>query len=249
MLSDEYVDRFDPHDDARSSSSSKNSRTSSPTGFSSNHPFVPRKTPPTGAHESNHQITNKRYPQPPAISSSISSNGQGSTVSSPRRSNASNHSMQESPTSKRSSLSTRTFRSNSQLSEISPMKGEHPQLVQQSTGSTAIKSGSSTPRHSFQGGYRPNSSYPVPLQVEEASSKLHDLKLKNVDRLKLDTKLGNIINNTSQENLVASPTASQYHGGSSAMDNNDNKSTSLDLSKRSKILSIPILSSRGRHNT
>lgn len=249
MLSDEYVDRFDPHDDTRSSSSSKNSRTSSPTGTSSPHLFMPRKTPQAGTNESNHQVTNKRYPQPPAISSSISSNGQGSTVSSPRRSNASNNSMQESPTSKRSSLSTRTFRSNSQLSEVSPLKGEHPQLVQQSTGSSAIKSGSSTPRHSFQGGYRSNSSYPVPLQVEEASSKLHDLKLKNVDRLKLDTKLGNIINNTSQENLVTSPATSQHHGGSSATDSNDNKSTSLDLSKRSKILSIPILSSRGRHNT
>lgn len=250
MLSDEYIDRFDPHDDTRSSSSSKNSRTSSPICTSTNHVFAPRKTPPTGTHDANHQITNKRYPQPPPIASSIPSNGQGSTMSSPRRSNASNHSIQESPTSKRSSLSTRTFRSNSQLSEISPMKGEHSQLIQQSTGSSSVvKSGASTPRHSLQGGYRSNSSYPVPLQVEEASSKLHDLKLKNVDRLKLDTKLGNIINNTSQENLVASPTSSHFNGGSSTTDNNDSKNSPLDLTKRSKILSIPILSSRGRHNT
>lgn len=241
MLSDEYVDKFDTYDDTRSTTSSKNSRTSSPSASSINH-LLPKKSP--SSTQQDHQLNTKRYPQPPPIASG----NQTPSMTSPRRSTVSNHSMFESPTSKRSSLSTRTFRSNSQLSDTSPVKPENPQLIQQTTGSSIVKSGSSTPRHSLQGGYRNNSSYPIPLQVEEASSKLHDLKLKNVDRLKLDTKLGNIINNSSQENLP-SPTSMLANGSASTLETSDSRHPQLDLSKRSKVLSIPILSSRIRHNT
>ncbi|KAG0688040.1 hypothetical protein C6P40_001477 [Pichia californica] len=248
MLSDEYVDKFDSHEDSRSSTSSKNSRNSSPSCSSCNHNLLlPRKSPSIVPQDSNHQLNSKRYPQPPLLSANPN---QSPSISSPRRSTIS-HSVHDSPTSKRSSLSTRTFRSNSQISDnTSPIKTDYPQLIQQTTGSSLVKSGNSTPRHSLQSGYRTiNSSYPIPLQVEEASSKLHDLKLKNVDRLKLDTKLGNIINNTSQENLISSPTSLHINSSNLMTDNTDNKNNSLDLTKRSKILSIPILSSRVRHNS
>lgn len=276
MLSDEYVDKFDLHEDTRSSNSSKNSRTSSPSCSVNDFNHLPRKSP--SIQESNYQFNSKRYPQPPSFSSNANPS---STLTSPRRSTMSNHSIHDSPTSKRSSLSTRTFRSNSQISETSPIKSDHQQLIQQTTGSSLImKSGNSTPRHSLQNGYRANSSYPIPSHIEEASLKLHDLKLKNVDRLKLDTKLGNIINYTSQENLVSSPTSLNHsivgspalgsesndtynknnnnnndsndinvNNNNNTNNNTNSKNLSLDLTKRSKILSIPILSSRIRHNS
>lgn len=250
MLSDEYIDRFDPYEDQRSigtTPSSKNSRNSSPMCSTSNVSFTSKKSPTTGLQESNMPMTSKRYPPPLSIQSSY--NGTSHVMTSPRRATISNYSVNnESPASKRSSLSTRTFRSNSQLSDVSMVKEENSPLIQQSSELSSIKPSIPTPRHSLQGIYRTTTSYTLPSQVEEASSKLHDLKLKNVDRLKLDTKLGNIINNTSQENLV-SPTNIIFSGATSNVERNEVKNNSIDNGKRSKILSIPILSSRIRHNT
>lgn len=264
MKSDDYIDKFDGnYSDIRSvNSSSKTSRNSSPTcSISTKNLSSLRKIPmPTTSQDllsitSNNNTTasnisiasisssasNKRYTQPLPIAP-IQTN---LAFTSPRRSTVSSQLPQqlESPISKRSSLSTRTFRSNSQLSDISPVKNIQSQTISENSGSNLT-----TPKYaSFQSSYRNNNSYPFSLQ-EEASSKLQDFKMKNSDRLKLDTKLGNIINNTSQENLV-SPTLSQYNGaGSSVNDAIEFKSMNNDPSKRSKVLSIPILSSRRRNS-
>jgi ankyrin repeat protein len=256
MLSEDYNEKLDNYYDVRSVNNlSKTSRNSSPTCSTSNKNLLSlRKLPPPIQNQdinlNSSGNINKRYTQPPPIAPSQSM----PTVTSPRRSTISNNSLYplESPTSKRSSLSTRTFRSNSQLSDLSPVKNGHSQLLTEGSASSSnVKSGPSTPRHgSLQSAYKANNLYPFSLQVEEASSKLQDLKSKNNDRLKLDTKLGNIINNTSQENLVTSPTTLQFNGaGSVTGDMNEFKNNNFDTSKRSKVLSIPILSSRAKHNT
>lgn len=241
MISDEYIDKFDNYHDTPSlTSSSKNSRTSSPTCSTIN---SLRKT-----HQNQEaSVATRRYIQP-----SIKSPEQGasSSVASPRRATVSNHSAHlESPISKRSSLSTRTFRSNSQISDISPIKPEYIQPMYENHSSSTNKSGSPTPRHSLQLGYRTAKHSSMTQQIEEASSKLQDFKSKNVDRLKLDTKLGNIINNTSQENIISPTCINHQESGSSATENTEPKSATFDSTKRSKILSIPILSSRARHNS
>lgn len=237
LRSDEYLDKFD-NDYTNSIISTTSSRNSSPIYTSNNTIFTSKKSPSDNSFIKNN-ISNKKFQQP---SSDLTPN----QLPSPRRSTISNYAIHnESPTSKRSSLSTRTFRSNSQLSELSPIKSENI-LIQQNSGSSLLsKSGLTTPRNSFLDNFRSNSTYPIPLQVEEASSKLQDFKLKNVDRLKLDTKLGNIINNTPQDNLTSPSTSiHSYH------DNNDLKPTTpIETNKRSKILSIPISSARARRNS
>ena len=253
MLSDEYADQLDTFDvdmlpatrSRSTSSSSKNSRGSSPS--TNTHKFTLRKVPP-GYLPDNTPASTRRYPQPPPpIPSTNFSSGPNSTLTSPRRTTiGSNSAQNESPSSKRSSLSTRTFRSNSLLSEASPVKSEYPsQALQGSIDPYTPRPSLSTPRQSYQTN-KTNNTYPLQLQVDEASSKLYDFKLKNVDRLKLDTKLGNIINNTSQENLVASPTSIHHAGTAASLSEMGNGIP--DAGKRSKILSIPILSSRNKHN-
>lgn len=245
MISDEYED-LDSVYDLRSSGSSKNSRNSSPSMSSTNvnnsSLFALRKPPPP--------VLPELRQSPTQLSFSQRSNSMSNTTSPRKPLNNGGHSISvdSTPASKRSSLSTRTFRSSSQLSDFSPVKSEMSQIDEQNSGASSIESNAPTPKHSKQPSHKSsiNTPYPLSLQVEEASSKLQDFKLKNKDRLKLDTKLGNIINNSSQDNLI-SPTSFHFNGVSSSLfDNNDVKNQSVD--KRSKVLSIPILSSRAKHN-
>lgn len=288
MISDEYEytnngfgdqgdDLFLPISRSLSAASSRNSRASSPSsnGYklslrkTSNASQTPTTVPQISQQQPqafpSQQVAtpqqqdfsfsnnNRRYIQP------VTNPSATTQLVSPRKGTIGSHSIaNDSPNSKRSSLSSRTFRSNSQLSDVSPVKPD-PQIIQQASDLQFIKSGCPTPRQ-LQLNSRSNTMYSLSSQAEEASSKLQDLKLKNVDRLKLDTKLGNIINNSSQENLIDSPTSMFYSGPKTplmdnhsihhnSMSNPNTPINSSDSSKISKLLSIPILSSRVRHNT
>ncbi|TID13544.1 hypothetical protein CANINC_004902 [Pichia inconspicua] len=225
MLSEDYMDKFEFNNDNKSSTGSrKTSKNSSPCASVSNLSLSSRKNTVGSIQDSQ---SSRRIPQ------QINNN----TQLSPRKSVGSIYpTINESPNSKKSNLSSRTFRSNSQTSEPSPIK----------TDSNNSQSRPQTPKY-LNLTYRAQSSS-VSSQVEEASSKLHDFKLKNNDRLKLDTKLGNSLSNTSQEHLILSPTISSRREAGSPVTEFETRSI-IDTHKRSKILSIPILSSRARHNT
>lgn len=230
MFSDDHMDKLENLDNRSNTASRKTSKNSSPCASVSSLSLSSRKNTIGSLQDSQ---SNKRIPQQNQ-NNNINNNVNNNNQISPRKSLGNIYpTINESPNSKKSNLSTRTFRSNSQVLESSPIKNDSQSRPQ-------------TPKIS-NFNYRTQSST-VSSQVEEASSKLHDFKLKNVDRLKLDTKLGNSLNNPSQEHLIISPTTSTYREAGSPVTDFDSKSL-IENHKRSKILSIPILSSRARHNT
>ncbi|KAH3670760.1 hypothetical protein OGAPHI_001276 [Ogataea philodendri] len=149
-----------------------------------------------------------------------------------------------SPGSKRSSMSMRNFRSNSQTSECSPIKPQtrvpmsRPHAQSSPVVSEFIASSVGTIPH-VASSTSLRSCTPT-LEVDDAASKLSNFRLQNENRVKLGMKLDNMMR--SQESLH------EIKDETPRILRSKTEPTMDQPPKKSRILSIPIASLRSRKN-
>ncbi|KAG7918799.1 hypothetical protein KL905_003810 [Ogataea polymorpha] len=185
-------------------------------------------------HEHGQGLARKAPPMPiavPALGGSSGSSTPPRKLSNPAPASATSSLSTQSPGSKRSSMSMRNFRSNSQTSESSPMKLQNRLFSRPHAQSSPV-----VPEDQ----HMPT---PTPTDADDAASKLSNFRLQNENRLKLGMKLDSMMR--SQESLAQE--AASEPAVPRVMRSKTEPATD-HTQKRSRILSIPIASLRSRKN-